>query len=240
MSTYLTSVASGVADGGQTTRDSPTLTVSGTNKVMYALVGNSDSSPADPSGVAWDPTGVNQALTKLASVTFATFANATLWRLIAPSNVTNGIVRATWAAQKGERMVCVWVETGVDQTTPNGTVVNPSGTGTAVSAGAVSTTAGQRILNFAFALKTSIFTSATPFGSPSGTERFDTVTSGTRYDGIAGQEQTAAGSSVTPTWTLAETPDGWASFAFALNVAGATTTRANPMSGRGGSAAQPL
>lgn len=225
--TYLTSVAGGIADGGSTTHDSPTLTVSGTNKVMWVLAGNSDGTPATPSGVAWDPTGVNEALTiQGTGLTFGTFGNASLWRLIAPSDGTAKAVRVTWAASKGERYVVVWVENDIDQTTPNGTVASATGTTTAISAGAVSTSAGQRVLMFAGAVKTGTFAGATNYNSPTGTERQDGVTSGTAYDAFAAQEQTATGTSTTPTWTLAETPGGFGAFAFAVNVVSAAAAEA--------------
>ena len=231
--TYLTSVAGAIADGGSTTHDSPSLTVSGTNKVMWVLVGDSDSSPAAPTGVVWDPAGSAQALTLQGSaIAFATYANASLWRLIAPADAT-GVARATWAAAKGERCIIVWVETDIDQATPNGTVAtgtNSAGT-TAVSTSAVTTTAGQRVLNFGHSLRGGTFSSA-PFGSPSGTERQDVVTTGPGYDAVAAQEQTASGSSVTPTWTLTQAPDGWAAFAFALNVAGAAASSLSPYKSR--------
>lgn len=225
--TYLTSVADAINDAGATTFDSPSLTVSGTNKVLWALVANSDGTPATPSGVVWDPAGAAQALTLQGSaITFGTFANASLWRLIAPANAT-GVVRATWGATKAERGIIVWVETDIDQATPNGTVASANGTASTVSPGAVTTTAGQRVLNFAQALDTGVFAGA-PFGSPSGTERHDMVTTGTAYDAIAAQEQTASGSSVTPTWTLTEFADAWASFAFAVNVAAASAASFAP------------
>lgn len=230
--TYLTSVAGGVADGGSNTHDSPALTISGSNKVVWALVGNSDGTPATPTGVVLDPTGVNQAFTIQGSgLTYGTFGNASLWRLIAPSDVTAKIVRATWAANKGERIVCVWVENDIDQTTPNGTVASANSTGanqTPVSAGAVTTAAGQRVLQFAHSICTSVFSTGTPFNTPTGTERQDTVTTGTAYDAIAAQEETASGSSTTPSWaSVSDNEEGWATFAFAVNVA----------SGGGGSAA---
>lgn len=217
--TYLTSVANGVADGGSTTHDSSSLTVSGTNKVMWVLVANSDSTPATPSGVVWDPAGGAQALTMLGSaITFATYGNTSLWRLIAPSNAT-GVVRATWAAAKGERAIVVWVETDVSQATPNGTLASATGSAATVSAGAVTTSVGQRVLNFGHAMNTGVFGGAGVFGSPTGTERQDTNTTGTAYDAVAAQEQTASGTSTTPTWSIAGGFDGWTSWAFAVNAA---------------------
>lgn len=215
---YLTSVGDAIADGGATTYDSPSLTVSGTNKVMYALVGNSDSTPADPTGVAWDPAGVNQAMTQIGTgITYATYGNATLWRLIAPSNATAS-ARATWAATKAERGIIVWIETDLDQTTPNGTPAQANGTASTVSAGAVSTSAGQRVLNFAHALWNGVF-SGVPFNAPTGTSRQNFLSTGTAYDALAAQEETASGASTTTTWGYTAAGGDWATFSLALNAA---------------------
>lgn len=222
--TFLTAV--GYAENSQvgTTYDSPALTISGTDKVAWALVINSDGSArANPTGVVLDPTGVNQSFTMLGSgINFGLYANATLWRLIAPSNVTGKIVRATWAAAKSEQGVAVWVETDVDQTTPNGTVVTNTGTSTTLSAGSVSTSTGQRVIHFGHTLD-STPDGARTFDSPSGTERLDFLTVATAYDGVAAQEQTSGGSSVNPQWTLSSAADEWASFAFAVNPVGGST-----------------
>jgi hypothetical protein len=223
--TYLTSVADAIADGGATTFASPALSVSGSNKVMWALAIDSDTTPADATGVVWDAAGVNEALTKLgAGLTYGTFANCSLWRKIAPSDGTSKAVTATWAASKGERGLIVWVETDIDQGTPNGTVVSATGTGTSVASGAVTTTVGQRVIQLADALRTGIFSAAPNFNTPTGTERHDVVSTGTAYHAIAAQEQTASGSSTSPSWaTLDDTTDGWGTFAFAVNAASSAT-----------------
>lgn len=216
--TYLTSVAGSSSSSAGSTYDSPSLDISGSNKVAWAFVINSDGSPADPTGVVLDPAGANQAFTKLGTgITFATYANCSLWRLIAPSDVTAKIVRATWAASKGEKGIIVWVETGIDQGTPNGTVASANNTTTTVSAGAVSTSVGQRVIQFGHTLDTT--PSSRPFDSPTGTERHDLAMAPDNYDVIAAQEQTAGGASTTPTWTIGTGANGWASFAFAVNAA---------------------
>ena len=215
--TYLTSGATAVSDQTDATIDSPSITVSGSNKVLYVFVGDSAGTPLDPSGVVWDPTGVNETLTKLDTQDFGTVANCSIWRKIAPSDAT-AVVRVTWAANKDEQGIIAWVETGLDQTTPNGTIAKATGAGTTtVSAGAVTTTNGQRLLQFGQFLDTS--PNARTYDSPTGTERHDLAMTPSNYDGIAAQEQTASGSSTTPTWTMSSAADGWGSFAFALNEA---------------------
>lgn len=228
--TYLTSVANGIADGGSTTHSSNAFSISGTNKVVYAFVPMSDSSPVAPNSVTLDTTGVNQAFSKLAdSGTFGSFANCSLWRLINPSDVTSKTVDIVWGSAVGERAVIVLVETDLDQTTPNGTVATGTGTGTTVSTSAVSTSVGQRVITFGHALRTGVFSGPTEFDSPTGTERQDTVTSGTAYDAFALQEQTATGATVTSTWSLNDGVDGWYAFSFAVNAAGAGPSTSKPL-----------
>lgn len=223
---YSTSVANGISNSAATTWDSSSLTVGGANKVLYALVGNSDGTPADPSGVVWDPAGANQPMTQLGTgITFGTFGNLTLWRLIAPADAT-AVVRATWAAGKSERWCIAWLETDIDQATPNGAVVQASGTATTLSAGAVTTVAGQRVIQFATVIDVDGTYGDNGLDSPTGTERHDGFTSPTAYDHWGAQEQTASGTSTTPTWTVSGAYTAWATFAFALNVASSSTFKA--------------
>lgn len=211
--------AAGTADSGALTQDSASLTVSGTDKVLYVAVGNSDGSPAAPTGVRWDPTGANQAMTQIGTtISIGSFGRFSLWRLIAPTNAT-AVARATWGANQGERVVNATVVTGTDQTTANGTVAQASATsGTAMSAGAVTTTAGKLVLAFGYTLDIDLNNRL--MNSPTGTERSEVTTSPDAYDRVASQDQTAAGASTTPTWTLSGAVNGgWAMYAFQLNDA---------------------
>lgn len=213
---YSTSGAAG-DDAGGTTRDSPSLVIPA-GSVVYAFVNNSDSSPAAPTGVSLDPTGTPQAFTKIGdSGAFATYAYATLWVLKNASAVT-ATIRATWGVSQGERMVTVWVGTGIDTTTPNGIVATGTGATTAVS---VTPTGSAGLLRVQFAGHLFTGAAARTYNSPSGTERTDAVISGVPYDGAASQDQTASGAM---TWTLSGSVDGWYSFAFVLNDAGAGDT----------------
>lgn len=217
--TYSTSGAAGVADAGATTQDSSNITVSA-GSVMYALVANSDSSPAAPSGVVWAPSGANESLTQIGTtITHGTFGKASLWRLINPTAAT-ATVRATWGANQAERLVNVWVGTGINTTTPNGTLVqNQGASNNNVTTGAISTTAGQLVLAMLAHLSTSA--TAMTYDSPTGTERQDIVTSGAAYDGSESQDFTAIGTSTTLTATLGGggTADSWAAFGIPLNDA---------------------
>jgi len=231
---HLTSVGSGIDDAGSTTYASDAITISGTDKVLYVMAFSSDGSPVTPSGVVLDSAGVNESLTKIDEQLHGTFGYASIWRRIAPSDVTAKVVTITWASSQSERGAVCWVETGIDQTTPNGAITKTNDTSSsAISSGAVTTTTGDRVLNFAHAIDTGTFAGAGVFTSPSGTERIDGAISGTIYDVFAAQEQTASGASTNPSWTLSETPTGWVSFAFKVNNAASGSGGALSSSGSG-------
>ena len=216
---YSTAVGQG-SSSASTTQDSPSITVPSGN-VVYALVVSSDGSPADPSGFAWDPTGVNEALTKLgATLSYATYFKASLYRGVGLTAKT-GIFRATYSASQGERLVLVWAGTGIDTTTPNGTIATATGTNTTPTATAT-TTAGQLVL--ALGAQGITVNTLRTFDSPSGTERVEAATSPDVYDSGAIQDQTASGSSTSPQWTLSASTGEWGIFVVPLNDAAAGTT----------------
>ena len=196
---YRTSVSGGVADSGATTQDSASLTtVSG--DVLYAIVANSDGSPAEPTSVVFDSGGVAEAFTKVkAFANYGTYYGASLWRLVGPT-AKSAAIRATWSGNQGERLIIVAAYSGVDATTPNGTIVETLKTGQFTPASATATTtAGQLVAAFAALASGG---SQQSFDSPSGTERAEASTSGTPYDTAAVQDQTASGSSTTPSNTV--------------------------------------
>lgn len=217
--TYSASGAQG-SSVGSTTQDSPSITVPSGN-VCYVLVNNSDGSPAAPTGVVWDAGGVNQSLTQVSTtLSYGVYWRASLWRGVGLTAKTSAF-RATWGASQGERIVGAWVGTGIDTTTPNGTIGTNSATGSTALSGSATTTAGQLVL--AFGAFGHVNNTLTTLNSPSGTERFDVTTLPDYYDTAAVQEQTASGASTTATWTAGNTGD-WGIFVVPLNDAAAGTT----------------
>lgn len=215
---YSTANVSGIADGGSTTRDSSS-TVVPSGATAYVLVANSDGSPAAPTGVKFDPTGTNQALTQVGTtISHGTYARASLW-VLKNAVAATAVFRATWSSAQGERLLAVYVSTGVDTTTPNGTVTQVQGTtANSVSTGALTTVSGDFLVFMAAYLNTG--GQAVAFNSPSGTERAEAqTTGGGAYDGAAVQDVVASGTSTTITWTLSGTHDSWAAFAIPLRAA---------------------
>src|SRR5690606_33843047 len=146
------SAVSGGSSVAGTTQDTSSSLTLANGDVLYAIVISSDGSPADPSGCKWDPTGVNESLTKLGStLSYGTYFRASLYRGVCGAGgltANAAIVRGTGGASQGERLVMPWAGTTIDTTTPNGTIATATGTNTAPTASAT-TTAGQLVLALA-------------------------------------------------------------------------------------------
>ena len=212
-----------IADGigatagpGTTTFDSNSITLEAGDTV-YVMVVSSDVSPVVCSSVQWDPSGVNEAFTKIYDPGAAdfTFGRMTVWRAQGLTAKT-GIIQATWANEEDERLLITWVGTGIDTTTPEGTIVAATNTDTSVTVTA-NTTAGQLVLGMAWAFDASPSAGALSFTSPNGTERVDAATVATDYDAGAAQDIAASGTTQAITWTISETVTGWRAVAIPLN-----------------------
>ena len=120
---------------------------------------------------------------------------------------------------RARRIICVWVGTGIDTTTPNGTVEQASAASTSDDmTDTIATTAGQMVLAFG-AYQSQNVTQRT-FDSPNGTERAEMTSDPDDYDGAAIQELVAAGSSTTPCGpSRTQRAQGWTMFTIALNDA---------------------
>lgn len=127
--------------------DTASVTFSGSNKYARAQAASGASTPASASSVVLDPTGVNQAFTALqAAVTFNTNFEARPYGLVAPSDITSKIVRATWASNQDETLLVADFYTGIDQSTTRRTLPTPGqGTGTAPTL-AVTSVAGDLVV----------------------------------------------------------------------------------------------
>jgi hypothetical protein len=202
---------------GGTTVDSGSIVVPA-GAVVFAMAVSSDSTAVDCTGVAADPTGGNQALTQLgAHLNLNANGRASFWRIIAPTAGTY-VFRATWGSSQGETSIGVWVGTGIDSGTPNETPVTATGTNQTPTATAnTGIVAGDLVL--AFGCHQYGSSSPIDYNSPSGTERGEYDDAG--FSGLAFQEQVAAGTSISPQWTLGNTPANWGIFVVALNNAGA-------------------
>lgn len=217
---YKTSSATvlGDATGAGTTQVSSSVTHA-TDDVWYVEAISSDNVAANCSGVVWDAAGVNEALTQVGTTTtYGTNYRSSLWRGKGLTAKT-AVFTATYASSQSERLVSTIAFTGVDQTTPNGTiVVNSGGDTTALTTGAITTTVGQLALAMGAIGSGGL---QYTFDAPTGTERAEGSTAGTPYDSAASQDYTAVGTSTTLNWTASATPVGWSMYGVPLNDAGA-------------------
>lgn len=216
----------GANDAGANTIASASVTVAA-DDVFYLDVISSDSVPLSCTGVVWDAAGVNEALTLVgADTTYATNYRSSAWRGKGLTAKT-AVFTATFSGNQTERLAVTTAFTGLDQTTPNGTVVVNSAAGTGpLTTGAMATTVGQLVCALG-----AIGTSGTQstFDSPTGTERVEGSIPGTPYDSGAAQDYAAVTTSTTMTWTSGGgAPTGWSMYGIPLNDAAAAASVSTP------------
>lgn len=210
--------ATGTEAGG-TTFDSASIAILAGDTV-YVMFASSDSTPAAPTGVKWDPTGANQSLASVADQACGPNGRATVWRGQGLTPAT-AVFRATWGGAGQTEQVAGGVAlTGVSTTTPNGTIGTGTGTTSASATATATTVSGQFVFGMCHNVNT-VPSGATTFTATSGTERFDVSTSPSGFDAITGADQTAAGASTNTTWTISQTSGSqdWRAFAIPVNAA---------------------
>lgn len=216
----------GANDAGANTIASASVTVAA-NDVWYLDVISSDGSPLACTGVVWDAAGVNEALTLVgADTTYATNYRSSAWRGKGLTPKT-ALFTATFGGNQTERLIVTTAYTGLDQTTPNGTVaVNSAASSTAMTTGAMTTTVGQLVCALG-----AIGSGGTQYtaDSPTGTERVEGSIPGTPFDTGAAQDYVAVATSTTMTWTVGGgTPAGWSMYGIPLNDAPAAAAASSP------------
>ena len=215
-------------NSASTTLETGTLTPTGSNKVLYVLVGTGASSPGDPTAVKYASTGGSggESLTLLDSVrVVGTFVKTSVWKLVGPS-ASSGTIHATFAASNDERWiiaVAVQDADGTENTIAYATA--SSSTAPTVNATSVS---GDLVLGFLSVLDGSGGNPQLTAGQTSVYE-LESSTAGTggigNFESAGIEQDTASGTSTTISWTLSDLSD-WGLHAFAVNGAtggGATT-----------------
>lgn len=218
---YETSTGTGTADGGATTITSGSITPSGSDRFAFIHVTNSDGSPANCTGVtlnsnACTQIGTNQLLT-------GGFWNHSLWRYIGPA-ASAMTATATFAASQGERLIQVVCYSGVDQTTPLGTVVQGTTATDTMTNSAIGAVVGDLIFDAAMVGMGAFPGSSSLAPGSSQTERLETATAPTAYDDAACADLVAGSTSETRTYTCSggATDGGIGMFSVALKGAAAS------------------
>lgn len=136
--------------GSVTTGSITNFTISGSDKVLYVVTESNDTPVVSPTA-SWSGNGTPQGMTQIA-VSTGTGTALNLFRLINPTDETNGTISFTGLSGSVRDSFIGVLVTGVDQTTPNGTVdvveVASGGPGT-VSSNTITCAAGNWILGFA-------------------------------------------------------------------------------------------
>ncbi len=131
-----------------------THTISGSNRYVFVQVVSTNGFPASITSVVWDPTGVNQALSVVATRSLSTDVRNVVYGLVNPTAKT-AIMRVTLSTTDSDgTFVAVSSFTGVDQTTPLGTPVTAaSGSGSPTVT--VSAATGDLVVDFMATKETS-------------------------------------------------------------------------------------
>jgi hypothetical protein len=214
------------ADGADTTIDIANVTVSGTDAVMYVVIvwGSSTAAPT-AAVVVWDSAGANQNFETVDSNNpFASVSNPArgmaLYRLVNPTTGSNKIVSiSNLNAAVGEVAMAV-VFSGVDQSTPNGTIdIVESGGGGAVTttqSNPMTCASGNWLVSFIS------LADATPNFAVTGTGQVirDSIASSAGSNNALGFADDRDGSNDTFTWTHDSSASGGL-FTFELKASGA-------------------
>jgi hypothetical protein len=222
--------------------DTGSITFSGSNKYSRAIASSGAGTPAAVSSVVLDPTGVNQAYTAIeAAVTFNTNFESRPFGLVAPSDISAKIVRSTWASNQDETLLVADFYTGIDQSTTRRTVPSPSqGTGLSPTLGVTSVADDLVIGSVMFGTTNGDLTTISS-SQVTIREEIEAADIGP-YEMSAQGDVTATTTSTTVGFTSAAgSGPQYVLFGESLIPSGAgPTVHVNPLSGRGGGAAQPV
>ncbi len=213
------SVTTQIGIGDSTTAlptiETGTLTPTGSNKVIYALVGSGAGSPNDPTAVKYASTvGIGgESLTLLDSVrTINTNVKTSVWRLASPS-AGSGTIHATYGGNDDERwVIAVAVQ---DAAGTEGTIAYATANGTTAPSVTPTTTSGELVLDFLSLLRQAggSWTFA-PDASQTTVKELEGNSPATggannigEFEGAGISRETAAGASTVMSWTTSGTAD---------------------------------
>jgi len=195
------------------------IAVSGSDLLLLGHACSGDYTGLAPSAVKWGGSG-GTGLSKVADQSIATNFNATLWQLKAPT-VQTSTAYSLWPSNLGELGLIGVAYSGVDQTTPTGTVAVATGTGTTAPSVNVSSVAGDIVVGFCYVGSGGGGITSLTSGQ---TERKKIVTlGGAGYEAMSASETTASGTTTTMSWTASKSVS-WVAIGVALKAAAAGTT----------------
>lgn len=207
----------------QPTLESAAFTIGTGNTVAWAGVMSGAGSPVDPTSVKIGSaagTG-GTAMSKIGS-TLDIGANLkiSLYELKSPPSGSK-TVWADWGGNQDERAILCVTYTGVDQTTPKGTVATATGANATPTTPVVSVS-GDICLDFVWVLDNAgLFPTLTVGAGQSSIQEIDGVL-GFQYECAGSSDETASGTSTTMSWSIGVAPSPeWGIISFAIKAAAA-------------------
>lgn len=209
-----------------TTFSSSSYTIAGANRVLYVLVGSGAGTPVAPSSVKWGGSGGTSMTQIGTTIDISIYGKISVWRLIAPTATTSTIY-VTWGSSQDEKWLIGVNVQDADQTTPNNTVAQATGTSTTPSVNATSTS-GQLVLDFMSWMDLGNNSRTVTVGaSQTSIKEVEGATLG--YEGAGSSYETATGASTTMSWTISGAVDNTGIYAFSINDASGSPTTSRPL-----------
>lgn len=106
---------------------SGSMAVSGSNKLLLGAIASGAGSPVAPSGVKWGGSGGTDLTKQGSTVSVGPYGRLSIYSLVAPTDQTS-TVYYYWPSAQDETVGGTLLFTGVDQSTPLGTVATNTGT----------------------------------------------------------------------------------------------------------------
>lgn len=218
----------GASAGAASSVSTPSITPSGSDRLLVAFGGNEDGTPAAYS----DMTYASGAMTPKWNVTYQTFYRNVCEFLVAPST-GGGVVTYTIGASNYTICAAALAFSGVDQTTPLDTESsNSAAAGDGATSVTISSATDDMCVDWFYGSSTTIAVEA-------GQDlRFESESFGAGPSpdvDCCGTSTEAGATSVTMGWTRADTTYGAGQVAVNINAVGAapSTTRGTPFGHRG-------
>jgi MSHA pilin protein MshD len=187
-----------------------THTIGGTSRYVFVHVVSSNTFPTI-SSVVWDPTGVNEPLSLIASANYAADARSAVYGRVNPTAKT-ATMRVTLSAGDGSgTYVAVASFKGVHQTTPLGTPATANGGAGGTPTVTVSAAVGDLVVDF-------MGTKETPTGNKTPGAGQTELWDGFSTQSIGAGSTEAGAASVQMTW--GGTTEEWAMVGVALKPGG--------------------
>ncbi len=112
---------------GVSSLTSGNMAVSGSDKLLMGFIASGDGSPVDPSGIKWGGSGGTGLTKRGSTLGIGPYGKLSLYTLVAPSDQTS-TVYYYWPSAQGETAGGAISLTGVNQSTPLGTIATNTGT----------------------------------------------------------------------------------------------------------------